>query len=48
MGEPKLNSKVGATKSELKGGAIALIPNEATESSCPLVESNYHINNEYE
>ena len=26
----------------------ALIPNGATESCCPLVEYDYHCNNEYE
>ena len=26
----------------------ALIPNGATKSGCPLVESDYHCNNEYE
>ena len=38
--EPILSSKCRSES--------ALIPNGATESSCPLVKYDYHFNNEYE
>ena len=41
-GEDESNSSSG------RRSKSTLIPNGATESGCPLVESDYHCNNEYE
>ena len=48
IGEPKPSSIVGAKSKLRPRSESTLIPNGATESGCPLVESDYHCNNEYE
>ena len=49
IGEPKPSSIVGGVESKLKPRSeSALIPNGATKSGCPLVESDYHCIMKYE